>query len=162
MSKLTRRRFLIIGGAGAVAVAAGGAALAIRQFSKTSSSGGTLTFRAVAPLPRPPLVSYASYVITGQVDLGSGTGTITRTVFAGDPGIMLPIALLTRQAHVTSVETQGSTWRITGKVDNPSQLQPGESASFTIVIDPDHHAAQSDFYGDPIQLQLQQLKDTSQ
>lgn len=159
MSKLTRRRFLLIGGAGAVAVVAGGVTLAIRQFSKTGSSG-TLTFRAIAPLPRPPLVSYASYVINGRVDLGSSTGTMTRTVFAGDPGILLPIALLMRLAHVTSVETRGNTRRIIAAVDNPSQLQPGESASFTIVIDPDHHVAQSDFYGDPILLQLEQWKET--
>jgi hypothetical protein len=159
MSKLTRRHFLVIGGAGALAVAAGSVTLAIRQFSKTGSTG-TLTFRAVAPLPRPPLVSYASYVITGQVDLGSSTGTVTRAVFAGDPGIMLPIALLTHQAHVTSVDTQGNTRRITAAIDNPSQLQPGDSPSFTIVIDPDHHVVQSDFYGDPILLQVEQWKET--
>ena len=154
MSKLSRRRFLIIGGTGAIAVVAGGAALAIRQFSR--SGGGSLTFQAVAALPRPPLVSYASYVIQGQVNLGSNTGTITRTVFAGDPAIRLPIALLARSARVTGVETQGSTRRITGTIDNPSQLQQGETSSFTIVIDPDQRAAHTDFYGDPIDLQLEQ------
>jgi len=162
MSKFTRRRFLIAGGAGAIAVAAGGAALAIRQLTQTgSSSTGSLTFQAVAALPRPPLVSYASYVIAGQVNLGSNTGTIIRTVFAGDPNDRLPIALLTRSVRVTNVETQGSTRRITGMVNNPSQLQKGETANFTIVIDPNHHTAQTDFYGSPIELQVQQWKVSS-
>ncbi|HEY7355830.1 MAG TPA: hypothetical protein VH590_05160 [Ktedonobacterales bacterium] len=163
MSKITRRRFLVVGGSGAIVVAAGGAALAIRQFStKTASSGGTLTFQAVAALPRAPLASYASYVIAGQVNLGNSTGTITKTVFAGAPDARLPIALLTRSVHVTSVESQGNTRHITGIVVDPSQLQPGEPANFSIVIDPDHKIAQSDFFGDSIQLQLEQVKETGQ
>ncbi|HEU5369697.1 MAG TPA: hypothetical protein VFU69_14590 [Ktedonobacterales bacterium] len=163
MSKITRRRFLVVGGAGAIVVAAGGAALAIRQFStKPGSSGGTLTFQAVAALPRAPLASYASYVIAGQVHLGNGVGTMTRTIFAGAPNARQPIALLTRAARVTSVQSQGNIRHITGTITDPSQLQPGESASFTIVIDPDHKVAQSDFFGDPIQLQLEQVKETGQ
>lgn len=164
MRMISRRRFLVVGGAGAVVVAAGGALLVIRQFGKAGSpsSGGTLTFQTVAPLPRPPLVSYASYVIAGQVDLGNNTGTITKTVFAGSPDERLPIALLTRSVRVTNVEAQGSTRRITGTVVEPSQLQQGESANFTIVIDPNQKTAQSDFFGDAIQLQLEQWKkDTS-
>ncbi len=157
MSKLSRRRFLILGGTGAIAVAAGGAALAARLLTRTGGSG-SLTFQAVAALPRAPLASYASYVVAGQINLSNNTGAITKTVFAGAPGARLPIALLTRSVHVTNVETQGSIRRITGAVDNPSQLQKGEAASFTIVIDPNHHTAQTDFFGDPIDLQLEQWK----
>ena len=156
MSTMSRRRFLIAGGAGAVVVVAGGAVLAIRQFGGPgSSSGGTLTFQAVAPLPRPPLASYASYVIAGQVNLGNNTGTITKTVFAGAPDARQPIELLTRSVRVTKVEAQGSLRHITGTIADASQLQQGEPASFSIVIDAAHKVAQSDFFGDAIQLQLE-------
>lgn len=60
MNTLNRRRFLTLTGAGIVAVAAGGIALAVRQFS---APGNTLTFQAVSGLPAKPLISYASYVI---------------------------------------------------------------------------------------------------
>jgi hypothetical protein len=158
MSRLSRRKFLWIGGTGAVAVAAGGAALVARQLSKTSRSGPTLSFQVVAGLPRPPLHSYASYVIEGQVDLGSGTGKLTRTVYAGPPEAMLPIALLARQVRVTSAQHQGSTYHIAGVIDHRSQLQRGESASLDLTIDASSHTAQTDFFGDAIELQVQQLK----
>ena len=90
MSKLSRRRFLIIGGTGAIAIVAGGAALAIRQFSKSS---GTLTFQAIAALPRPPLVSYATYVIQGQINPGSNT-------FKTAAGMSTPIPLTAAAQHL--------------------------------------------------------------
>ena len=157
MNRLSRRKFLWIGGTGVVAVAAGGVAL-VRQLTQKGASGPTLSFQAVAGLPRPPLHSYASYVIAGQVDLGSGTGTLTRTVYAGPPEAMLPIALLERKVRVTSAKQQGSSYHITGVIDDRAQLQRGESASIDLTIDASSHAAQTDFYGDAIQLQVQQLK----
>jgi hypothetical protein len=164
MSTMSRRRFIIAGGAGAAVVVAGGAALAIRQFAQLgkSASSGTLSFQAVAGLPRPPLASYASYVIAGQVNLGANSGAITKTVFAGPPAARQPIALLTRTVRVTNVETQGSTRHITGTIADPSQLQQGEPTSFTIVIDPAGKTARSDFFGDAIQLNLEQFTDASQ
>ncbi|HEY7122929.1 MAG TPA: hypothetical protein VH540_03160 [Ktedonobacterales bacterium] len=157
MNRLSRRKFLWIGGTGVVAVAAGGVAL-VRQLSKTSGNGPTLSFQAVAGLPRPPLNSYASYAVAGQVDLGKGTGTLTRTVYAGPPESMLPVALLARQVRVTSAKQQGNSYHITGVIDDRAQLQSGESASVDLVIDASSHAAHTDFFGDAIQLQVQQLK----
>ena len=64
-------------------------------------------------------------------------------------------ALLTRSVRVTKVEAQGSLRHITGTIADASQLQQGEPASFSIVIDAAHKVAQSDFFGDAIQLQLE-------
>ncbi len=161
MNRLSRRKFLVVGGAGVVAVAAGGVAL-VRQLPQKSASSPTLTFQAIAGLPRPPLNSYASYVIAGVIaglsDNGNGTGTLTRTVYAGPPDAMRSIPLFERQVRVTSVKQQGSIYHIKGVIDDRAQLQPGESASIELTIDASSRTAQTDFFGDTIQLQVQQLK----
>ena len=59
MNRLSRRRFLTLTGAGVVAVAAGGIALAVRQLTG-SSQGNMLSFQAVTGLPAKPFLSYAS------------------------------------------------------------------------------------------------------
>ena len=151
MSTLSRRRFLTIAGAGLVAVAAGGVALAVRQLT----ANGTLSFRAVTGLPAKPLLSYASYVIDGNVNVDKGTGTITKYVYAGPPENMTDISLLTRLVRVTSLHQQGSTWHISGTVDNEAQLQKGEDASFCLLLDSSRGVAQSTFFGSPVQMNLQ-------
>jgi hypothetical protein len=158
MSTLSRRRFLIFAGAGIVAVAAGGAALAIRQFTQTGP-GSTVTFRAITGLPRAPLPSYASYVIEGHVDKSGRSGTITKTVFAGPPQERQPIALLARTVRVTDVQEQGGQLSVTGMVD-ASGLQQGEPSAFKITFDSSHRAAQADFFGSPIQLQVETWEST--
>lgn len=152
MNTLSRRRFLTLTGAGIVAVAAGGIALAVRQLSE---SGNTLTFQAVSGLPAKPLVSYASYVITGKINASNGTGTITKYVYAGPPESMTSIPLYTRTVRVTGVSQQGSAWHMTGVVDNQAQLQKGEEASLALLLDSSRGIAQSTFFGSPISLQLQ-------
>jgi len=155
MQTFSRRRFLALIGAGAVAVA-GGAAITLHQLVG-NGSGDTLNFQAVTGLPAKPLPPYASYVIRGQVHSGNGTGTITKYVYAGSPDRITSIPLLTRDVHVTGVQQQGSTWHITGVVNDSTQLQQGEDTAFDIRLDTSHNVAQSTFFGSPIQLVLQKF-----
>ena len=156
MNTLSRRRFLVLTGAGVVAVAAGGIALAVRQLTGSGQSS-TLSFQAVTGLPAKPFLSYASYVINGNVNLSNGTGTITKYVYAGPPERMTSIPLLTRVIRVTGVRQQGSVWHISGVVDNQVGLQKGEDVSFELLLDSSSHVAQSTFFDSPIQLNLQRF-----
>lgn len=153
MNTLSRRRFLTLTGAGLVAVAAGGIALAVRQMTQ----GGTLSFRAVAGLPGKPLLSYASYVIDGNVNVSNSTGTITKYVYAGPPQNMTNIPLLSRTVRVTDVQQQGSVWHVSGVVDDRTQLQKGEDVSLELQLDSASSIAQATFFGSPIQLNLQRF-----
>lgn len=154
MKMLSRRRFLTLTGMGIVAVAAGGVVLVVRQLS---DQGNTLIFQAVTGLPAKPFLSYASYVISGKVNISSGTGIITRYVYAGPPGRMTNIPLYTRTMRATGVSQQGSTWHITGVVENQAQLQKREEAVLKLQLDSSHNMAQSTFFGSPIQMQLQRF-----
>ena len=156
MNTLSRRRFLVLTGAGVVAVAAGGITLAVRQLTN-SGSKSTLSFQAVTGLPSKPLVSYASYVISGNVNVNNGTGTITKYVYAGPPESMTNISLLTRVVRVTGVRQEGSAWHISGVIDNQAQLQKGENASVELLLDSTQNVVQATFLGSPIQLKLQKF-----
>jgi hypothetical protein len=153
MNVLSRRRFLALTGVGVVVVAAGGIVLAVRQLT----SSGQMSFQARAGLPSKPLVSYASYVITGTVNVSNGTGTITKYVYAGPPENMTNISLLTRVVRVTGVRQEGSVWHVSGVVENQAQLQKGEDTSFELQLDSSNGVAQSTFFGSPIQLKLQKF-----
>ncbi len=143
MNTFSRRRFLVLIGAGVVVVA-GGAALTVRQLTG-NGQGSKLNFQAITRLPAKPLPSYASYVIGGEVNLNNSTGTITKDVFAGPPEEMTSIALLTRAVRVTGVQQQGSVWHITGVVNTQTQIQEGEDTAFDIRLDPSRNLAQSTF-----------------
>ena len=158
MDTFSRRRFLMLVGAGIV-VAAGGTALAVRQLT-SNGQGSMLNFQAITGLPAKPLPSYASYVIDGQVNLQSDTGTITKAVYAGPPDEATTIVLLSRTVQVKSAQRQGNAWHITGVVSDPS-LQPGEETAFDILLDPSHKSAQSTFFGSSIQLALQKFSTSS-
>ena len=153
MNTLSRRRFLTLTGAGLVALAAGGIALAVRQLS----GGQMLSFRAMTGLPAKPLLSYASYVIEGSVNVSNGTGTITRYIYAGSPESMTNISLLTRPVRVTAVRQQGGVWHVSGVVENKAQIQRGEEASLEIQLDSSKGIAQTTFFGSPLQLTLQKF-----
>lgn len=153
MNTLSRRRFLTLTGASLVAVAAGGIALAVRQFS----GGQMLSFRALTGLPAKPLLSYASYVIEGSVNVSNGTGMITRYVYAGPPESLTNISLLTRPVRVTAVRQQGGVWHVNGVVENKAQLQRGEEASLEIQLDSSKGIARTTFFGSPLQLTLQKF-----
>ena len=156
MKTLSRRRFLALTSASVVAVAAGGIALTVRQLTG-SGQGRILSFQAMTGLPGKPLVSYASYVIEGKVNVSNGTGTITKYVYAGPPERMTNIALLTRVVRVTEVHRQGSAWQMSGVMENQAQLQRGEDVSFEVLLDPSRSVAHATFFGSPIQLHLQRF-----
>ena len=158
MNTFSRRRFLVLIGAGVVAAAGG--AIAVHQLI-ANGQGNTLNFQAVAGLPAKPLPSYASYVIGGQVNLSNGTGAITKYVYAGPPDRMTTIPLLTRDVRVTAVQQQGSAWHITGVVTNQTQLQKGEDRAFDIRLDPSRNLAQSSFFGSSIVLDLKKFSTSS-
>ncbi|HJT57541.1 MAG TPA: twin-arginine translocation signal domain-containing protein [Ktedonobacteraceae bacterium] len=155
MNTFSRRRFLALAGAGVVAVAGGGA-FTIHQLIGNGTAN-TLTFSAVTGLPAKPFPSYASYMISGQVNPTNGTGTITKAVYAGPPDKITSIPLLTRTVRVTGVQQQGSAWRIRGVVSDQTQIQAGEETSFDILLDSSRNLAQSSFFGSPIQLEIQKL-----
>ena len=156
MSTLSRRRFLVLTGAGVVAVAGGGIAFVVHQLTG-SGQKSMLSFQAVSGLPAKPLLSYASYVITGNVNVSNGTGTITKYVYAGPPENMTSIPLLTRVVRVTEVRQQGKTWHMSGVADNQAQLQRGEEAAFELQLDSSSGVAQSTFFGSPVRLNLQKF-----
>ena len=155
MSGLNRRRFLVLTGAGVVAAASGGIAFIVNHLA--GGQKRALSFQAVTGLPTKPLLSYASYVVAGNVDVGNQSGTITLNVYAGPPGAMTNISLFTRAVHVTAVRQDGGIWHISGVADNLSQLQEGEAASFDLQVDSASGIVRSTFLGSPIQLNLQKF-----
>jgi hypothetical protein len=159
MNRLNRRSFLwlagAVGAAPPVAAALDLAGQAKRQTAEPSRAD-LYTFRAVAALPKQPLPAYASYVLTGHLDLGTRAGMITQTVFAGGPTAMSEIALpgLSRSMRVTAVDQVGDSLNVTGVVDDRSQLQPGESPRVEIRVDRGRGIVLAGFRGSPTQLDL--------
>ncbi len=133
MKRVDRRTFLKLAGTGSVVAAAaalGGSAVMLPRTERY------LTFRASAGLPTKPLPSMVTKIIEGNVDLESGTGIVSSRVLAGYP-VPSQIALpgLTRLIRVTAATQEGESVRLTGIVDDRSQLLRGESPSLEIVID---------------------------
>ena len=155
MSELNRRRFLVLTGAGVVAVAGGGIAFIASRLAGGQKSA--LSFRAVTGLPAKPFLSYASYVIAGNVDVSNQSGTITLDVYAGPPEAITNISLFNRVVRVTSVHQDGGIWHINGVANNTAQLQKGEEASFDLQVDSASGIARSTFLGSPVQLNLQKF-----
>lgn len=156
MDGMDRRNFLKMVGvlSGSVTVGAATPALALVNFS-----GGLdhIAFRAVAGVPAEPLAAYASYVLEGSVNLITRTGVLTRTVFAGSPEAMSNIALpgLTRVIRVTDVRPGRGLIRITGVIDDRSQLQKGESPTVDIVLDRVRNTVRAPLVGSTFLLQVQ-------
>jgi|SRR5713226_3464163 len=133
MKRVDRRTFLKLAGSGSIvatAAALGGSALMLPRTERY------LTFRASAGLPTKPLPSMVTKIVEGNVDIESGTGIVSSRVLAGYP-VPSQIALpgLTRLIRVTAATRQGGRVRLTGVVDDRSQLQPGESPILEILID---------------------------
>ena len=157
MEKLNRRKFLKVAGASS-AVAAGAALPSSGLLGSSATSNGTVTFRAVAGMPQKPLPNYASYVIEGHVNLDSKTGVVTKSVFAGAPETMSTVALpgMSRIARVADVVEESGLLRITGVVDDRSQLRRGESNTFIILIDRSLGTVKAEFFGNNLTLLLAQ------
>src|ERR1700730_12713094 len=93
MNKLNRRTFLTMAGASS-AVAITGVAVASNELLTGSGKGksGTLAVRGATGMPSHSLPASGSFVIEGHVDLGTHTGVITKTLYAGYPEAMSRIA----------------------------------------------------------------------
>jgi hypothetical protein len=156
MKKLNRRTFLTLAGASSAAAAAG---IGMPSSGILTGQAGarTLTFRAVVGLPSELLPAYASYVVEGHVNLANRTGIITKALYAGGPQGMSTIALpgQSRLLRVTAAEDLGGTYRITGVIDDRSQLQPGEDSTFSILIDPAQRIARTTLSGSELVMQLE-------
>ena len=155
MEKLNRRKFLKVAGASS-AVAAGAVLPSSGLLANSTSQNGAVTFRAVAGMPQKPLPNYASYVIEGHVNLDAKTGVITKSVFAGAPETMSTVALpgMSRIARITNVVEEAGLLRITGVVDDRSQLRRGESPTFTVFMDRSLGTVKAEFFGDSVTLLL--------
>ncbi len=153
MEKLNRRKFLKVAGASS-AVAAGAVLPSAGLLANSAATHGAVTFRAVAGMPKKPLPNYASYVIEGHVNLDTKTGVITKSVFAGAPETMSTVALpgMSRIARVANVVDEAGLLRITGVVDDRSQLGRGESNTFTVLIDRSQGTVKAEFFGNSVTL----------
>jgi len=107
-------------------------------------------------MPAKPLPSMATHVLEGWVDPKAGTGKLTSTIFAGQPGATSNIAFpgLTRLISVTGVQTSGDQLRIAGIVSDRSQLTPTESPIVSIVIDHIAGIATARLRGNDVTLRL--------
>jgi len=152
MNRIDRRKFLKMAGASSALAAAATLPAAGWLLWKKD----VLEFRAVTGLPQPPLPGYASYVIRGKVDLNAGSGTITKALYAGPPDGMSSIAWpgLSREVRVTGVQRSGDVVQITGLLEDPSQLQKGESPNVDIIVNRVEGTARAQFFGMPVTMTL--------
>jgi hypothetical protein len=116
----------------------------------------TFRFRATLGLPEPPLPSYATYVVEGALDLARQTGIVTSRVMAGHPGARSEIGLpgLARIVTVTGVREQDTQLTISGRIDDRSQLRPGENHEIELVIDRASGVLQAPFAGRSVVMTL--------
>ena len=154
MKQLDRRQFLGMAAAGSAVALASAVPL---SGILTWTGAQTLKFRAVAGLPKQPLPMYASFVVEGAVNLDRGTGTVTKSLYAGAPEAMSNILFpgTARSIRVTGVQWSGETLKIAGIVDGAQKLTPREKGSVSIVIDQRQKTAQADFLGTPVVLRVQ-------
>lgn len=158
MKSINRRGFLRVAGTGSLVAAtvAVPTLMAAPRLTATSTQG-TFTFRAVTGLPAKPLPSYASYIIEGHVNLSARSGMLTKTIFAGSPEAMSTVALpnLSRIIRITDVQDLGGTFRILGVVDDRSQLQKGEEATFELFLNPAQQLAHTRYMSTSLLLHLE-------
>ncbi|TMD04498.1 MAG: twin-arginine translocation signal domain-containing protein [Chloroflexi bacterium] len=155
MKQLDRRQFLGMAAAGS-AVALASAAVPMSGIL-TWTGERALTFRAVAGLPKHPLPVYASFVVEGAVNLDRGTGTVTKSLFAGAPEAMSTILFpgTVRSIRVTGVQRSGDTVKIAGVVVGQPTLGPREKGIVSIVINQAEKTAHADFLGTAVRLRVQ-------
>jgi hypothetical protein len=153
MNELNRTDFLKVAGSGSAALLAG-AGLHLSKYSVDRS--GQLTFQAAAGVPSKPLPSYATQLLDGRVDLDTGTGLVTARVLAGHPDDTGFVGLpgLARVVRVTSVDADGHLLRLTGQVEDRSQLRRGESADVEITIDRNNGVVHAPFLGRRVEHRL--------
>lgn len=155
MKQLDRRQFLGMAAAGS-AVALVGAAVPMSGIL-TWTGAQTLKFRAIVGLPKQPLPMYASFVVDGTVNLDRGTGTVTKSLYAGAPEAMSTILFpgTMRSIRVTGIQRSGDTVNIAGVVVGEPKLGPREKGIVSIVINQSEKTAQADFLGTAVVLRVQ-------
>jgi hypothetical protein len=160
MEKFSRREFLSLLGMGGVGMMA---AATVPSWALSNAPALPMTrkenysFRAIGGLPQDPFPSYASYVIEGTISLASGSGIITKNVFAGPPGLTSTITIpgLTRVVRVTKVlDGPVGSLLVTGVVDDGSQLQAGERARVDMMIDHSAGVVRSTFLNSGVTLKI--------
>ena len=150
MEQMDRSTFIKLAGAGSVAAAVPVAGqLASRDHDR-------LQFRAVGGLPKAPLPSYATHLVEGTVDLRTGVGIVTTRVLAGHPGGASGVGLpgLARIIRIDRVEAERGGYRLSGVVEDRSQLHRGESAEVEIVVDRKKGVVHAPFAGRQVTLPL--------
>ena len=155
MKQLDRRQFLGMAAAGS-AVALASAAVPMSGIL-TWTGEQTLKFRAIAGLPKHPLPMYASFVIEGAVNLDRGTGTVTKSLYAGAPEAMSTILFpgTARSIRVTGVQRSADMIQIAGVVVGEPKLAPREKGIVSIVINQTEKTAQADFLGTAVVLRVE-------
>jgi len=150
MAQMDRRTFMKLAGAGSVAAAV---PIAGRLASLDQDR---LQFRAVAGMPKAPLPSYATHLVEGTIDLSSGTGIVTTRVLAGHPGGTSGVGLpgLARIIRIDRVLAEPAGYRLSGVVEDRSQLQRGETAQVDIVVDRKNGVVHAPFSGRRVTLPL--------
>lgn len=155
MKRVDRRTFLKLAGSSSVAVAAAAVSGSAMLLPPT---GRYLTFRASAGLPAKPMPSMVTKIVEGHVDMSSGTGIVNSRVLAGYPApSQIALPGLSRQIRVTAAAQEGALVRLTGVVDDRSQLQPGESPAFQITIDRGRGIVTAPLAGHNVTLTLEKL-----
>ena len=150
MEQMDRSTFMKLAGAGSVAAA-------VPMAGKLAGQDhDRLQFKAVGGLPKAPLPSYATHLVEGTVDLHSGTGIVTMRVLAGHPGGTSGVGLpgLARIIRIDRVERDGRQYRLTGVIEDRSQLARGEAAEVEIVVDRKHGVVSAPFAGRRVTLPL--------
>ncbi len=155
MKRVDRRTFLKLAGSGTVAVAAAAVSGPAVLLPLTSRQ---LTFRATTGLPAKPMPSMVTKIVEGHVDLTSGTGIVNSRVLVGYP-VPSQIALpgLNRLIRITEATQRSGVVRLTGVVDDRSQLQAGESPTFQITIDRVRGIVTAPLAGHNVTLTLEEL-----
>jgi hypothetical protein len=153
MNELNRTDFLKVAGSGSAALLAG---TGLHLSKYTLDASGQLTFQASAGLPGKPLPSYATHLLDGRVDLKTGTGLVTARAVAGHPGDPGFVGLpgLARVIRITSVDVGPKLLRLSGQIEDRSQLRRGESPNVEIAIDKKRGLVQAPFLGRQVEHRL--------
>lgn len=151
MKEMDRGAFMKLAGASSVAAA-------VPMAGKLATPDGSgLQFKAVGGLPAAPLPSYATHLVEGTVDVQGGKGIVTSRVLAGHPGGTSGVGLpgLARIIRIDRVEVERDVYRLTGVIEDRSQLRRGEAAEVEIVVDRKRGVVHVPFLGRNATLPLQ-------
>jgi hypothetical protein len=155
MEKISRRKMLVLAGAGS----AGVAVIAAVPIANTlaTRSGNSFTFHAEAGLPAGGTVpAYCTWVIEGHLDLSQRSGTITTTMRAGYPELRSTTNWpgFGRIVRVSDVKTTAGSLQVKGAIADHAHLRQGESPTFNLLIDRARGVGHAWFFGQEVLLRL--------